>query len=414
MFLAVVSALVNEVPAAIHVELGNNFTGSSLFTDAFTVPPDSNGAIGPTRFVEFINGRFSVYDKTSGTKVLTLTDVSFWTNAGVNLDGLDLSDTRIIYDPLSSRWFASQVDLNRTNLFSNRFLLAVSTTSDPTGSWKAVAWQADPGGTFADFPRLCVDANGVYLTGNQFDAAGYFAGVLITSLPKAELLLPTPTAANRTCSGLLSSGDYGFSLEPVLNFNPVAASEPVLAVESDGTDFQYHSNLKFSSVSNSATANATFGAISNVVVPPYFVPFNPYQPDGQNSLYDGDLQIGSYCVQVGDDIYAVHGVEQNPSSPRAGLRWYRIGASDRQFRESGTISDPNLDFFYPSLAVNTNGFIVIGFNGCSTNTYISSYAIAGGTVNGQTVFGDRVLLKAGAANYELSVGGDNRWGGPKS
>jgi len=267
--------------------------------------------------------------------------------------------------------------LNRTNLLSNRFLLAVSTTSDPTGSWKAVAWQADPGGTFADFPRLGVDANGVYLTGNQFDAAGYFAGVLITSLPKADLLLPTPTAANRTCSGLLSSGDYGFSLEPVLNFNPVAASEPVLAVESDGTDFQYHSNLKFSSVSNSATANATFGAISNVVVPPYFVPFNPYQPDGQNSLDDGDLRIGSYCVQVGDDIYAVHGVEQNPSSPRAGLRWYRIGASDRQLRESGTISDPNLDLFYPSLAVNTNGFIVIGFNGCSTNTYISSYAIAG-------------------------------------
>ena len=251
-------------------------------------------------------------------------------------------------------------------------MLAISTTTDPTGSWKAIAWQADPGGTFADFPRLGVDANGVYLTGNQFDATGNFAGVLITSVPKADLLLTAPTATHRTCSGLLSALDYGFSLEPVLNFSPVTGSEPVLAVESDGTDFQYHSTLKCFAVSNSPSANAVLGTVSNVVVPPYFVPFNPAQPDGQNSLDDGDLRIGSYAVQIGDDIYAVHGVELNTSPPQAAIRWYRISASDRQLRESGTISDPHLDLFYPSLAVNTNGFIVIGFNGCSTNTYISA------------------------------------------
>lgn len=408
----ILPAMVIDLHAAIHLEIGNNFTGASLFTDAFTVPPDSNGAIGPAHFVEFVNGRFSVYAKTNGAKVQTMTDTVFWQNAGVNLDGLELSDPRIIYDPLSGRWFASQIDLNRTNLVANRFLLGISATADPTGVWQAVAWPADPGGTFADFPRLGVDANGVYLTGNQFDGSGNFAGVIITSLPKVDLLLTTPTAANRTTSGLITYGNHGFSLEPVLNFNPVAGNEPVLAAESDGTDFQYHTILKFFAVSNSATANAVFDAVSNVVVPPYFVPLNPPQPDGLVTLDDGDLRIGSYAVQVGDDIYAVHGVELNPgfADGRAALRWYRIGASDRQLRESGTISDTNLDLFYPSLAVNTKGFIVIGFNGCSTNTFVSSYAVAGRTINGQTVFGDRVLLKAGAGNYELSVGGDNRWG----
>jgi hypothetical protein len=80
--------------------------------------------------------------------------------------------------------------------------------------------------------------------------------------------------------------------------------------------------------------------------------------------------------------------------------------------ESGTISDTNLDLFYPSIAASTNGFVVIGFNGCSLNTFVSSYAVAGETINGTTVFGDKVLLKAGLGNYELSVGNppDNRWG----
>ena len=403
--------LAADANAAIHINIGINFTGSTLFNDVFTVPPDSNGAIGPSHFVEFINGRFSVYDKAAGNNVQSMTDKTFWTSAGVNLDGLEVSDPRIIYDPLSSRWFASQIDLNRTSLISNRFLLAVSATSDPTGAWKAVAWQADPGGTFTDFPRLGLDVNGVYLTGNQFDAAGYFAGVLFTSIPKADLLLETPTATNLTCSGLLPAQNYGFSLEPVLNFNPTNSAEPVLAVESDGTDFQYHFNLKLFSVSNSASAKAAFGSITSVAVPPYFVPLNPYQPDGQNSLDDGDLRIGSYVVQVGDNIYAVHGVEQilPEGSQRAALRWYRIGASDCQLRESGTISDTNLDLFYPSLAVNTDGFVVIGFNGCSTNTYVSSYAVAGRTINDHTYFSEKALLKAGSDNYEVNLGGV-RWG----
>jgi len=71
-------ALAMEMHAAIHITIGNNFTGSTLFTDAFTVPPDSNGAIGPAHFIEFINGRFSVYDKTNATRVQSMTDVAFW------------------------------------------------------------------------------------------------------------------------------------------------------------------------------------------------------------------------------------------------------------------------------------------------------------------------------------------------
>ena len=46
--------------SGVEIQLGQNFTGATLFTDASLVPPDSDGAIGPAHFVEFINGRYSV------------------------------------------------------------------------------------------------------------------------------------------------------------------------------------------------------------------------------------------------------------------------------------------------------------------------------------------------------------------
>ena len=89
----------------MNVLIGNNFTGASLFVDSSEVPPDSDGAVGPTNFVEFVNGRFSVYDKVTGTKVQSMTDLTFWGNAGVSLGSFSVSDPRIIFDPLCHRWF---------------------------------------------------------------------------------------------------------------------------------------------------------------------------------------------------------------------------------------------------------------------------------------------------------------------
>src|SRR5579872_3843200 len=92
-----------EARATISVQIGQNFRGATLSVDSFSIPPDSDGAIGPNHFVQLVNGRFSVYDKTTGAKVLTKSDIAFWTSAGIDLTGLDVSDPRVIYDKLSQR-----------------------------------------------------------------------------------------------------------------------------------------------------------------------------------------------------------------------------------------------------------------------------------------------------------------------
>src|SRR5258708_25074256 len=104
--------------AAVALSIGQSFSGISygtFNTNSSALPPDSDGEIGPDYYVEFINGMFVVYDKASGELVDLKTDVDFWANARVGIDvgnGVLVSDPRIIYDPASRRWFASQIDIN--------------------------------------------------------------------------------------------------------------------------------------------------------------------------------------------------------------------------------------------------------------------------------------------------------------
>ncbi len=47
------------------VQIGLNFIGSSYSTNSQALPPDGNGVIGPTRFMEFVNGAVAIYNRTN-------------------------------------------------------------------------------------------------------------------------------------------------------------------------------------------------------------------------------------------------------------------------------------------------------------------------------------------------------------
>src|SRR6266478_4186019 len=175
LLVSLCSALRGAAAPIPTMSIGQNFTSSTFFVNSQATPPDSNGAIGPRHFVEFINGSFAVYNKTNGQNVKRVTDLHFWSTAGVSLStDSAVTDPRIIYDPTVQRWFASMVDFDANapvdpSLESNDFLLGVSATSDPTGAWHGFLFQADPDtGYFADFPTLGVDSNAVYLSGDLY------------------------------------------------------------------------------------------------------------------------------------------------------------------------------------------------------------------------------------------------------
>jgi hypothetical protein len=392
------------------VKIGQNFTASTFGVDSPAIPPDANGAIGPKHFVEFINGRFAVFDKTNGQLVFGTSDIKFWTNAGVTITGTqDVTDPRTVYDPSSGRWFVSMVDENLASRrqVANRFLIAVSATSDPTAAWHGFAIPSSSLNYFADFPTLGIDSNGAYVSGDLFDRFQNPVGPIVVSIPKSSLLATPPSTAGFTSSGVLSYASRGDILQSAVTTGNATTPEVVLAVGDLGLDFQPHSTLILSDFQNSS-GSLTLSGRTVLTVPAYNLPINPRQPSGTDNLDDGDARISAFARRVGDVLYATHAVEVDS---RAAVRWYKIDAVSRSLLESGTISDPNLELFYPSIAANDAGVVVIGCNGTSESQFVSSYAVVGQPVNGQLTFGDLLLLKKGETNYnQQDDTGVGRWG----
>ncbi|MEP6664060.1 MAG: hypothetical protein ABJC04_10385 [Verrucomicrobiota bacterium] len=360
--------------------------------------------------MEFINGTVAIYNKTNGVSVQRKSNKKFWADAGLIIStDSEVSDPRVIYDPTVQRWFVVEVDFDSAatdpTLEANDFLLAVSVTSDPTGQWKGFLFQTDPDlGSFADFPTLGLDASAIYISGDMYQGEANPLGPGLVSIPKADLLLSIPTIENRTWHGVSDIVERGQIFQPAICFDG-SSSGNILATGDIGSDGEPHSNLVVSVVQNAASSNATLLSPFDINVSPYLVPydfemgfplFSASQPDGTVTLQANDARFSANVYAVGGVLYAVHNTEFNG---RIAIRWYRINATNHTVLESGTIADPELDLYFPSITANNNGVVVIGYNGSSAQTYISIFASVGETVNGVTTFGNRLLLKSGVVSY---------------
>src|SRR5476649_2402620 len=108
--------------------VGANFTTQTRADGDFEEPPDTMGAAGPNHFVSFANNGFCIYNK-DGSLVSRVSETSFWTSALGSNPG-NLSDPRILYDPVSQRWFTTMITTDQAT--NNKILLARSNTADPT------------------------------------------------------------------------------------------------------------------------------------------------------------------------------------------------------------------------------------------------------------------------------------------
>jgi hypothetical protein len=420
--------LAQFAQAQLTVNIGINYTSSTYGSDTGALPADANGAIGPHHFMEFINGTVGVYNRTNGALVHK-SDLKFWSDAKVILSqDAALSDPRVIYDAASQRWFASQVDLNASatdpTLQQNDFLIAVSATDNPNGKWQGFIFPADPDGNFADFPTLGVDADAVYIAGDFFHGETNPVGSGLVSIPKADLLSTTPTVDNLTWYGVVGYNVHGQVLQPAICVDGSSHGN-ILSVSDIGNDSDPHSNVVAFAVLNAGTANPSLSPVSFLNVDPFVVPYNdvlgaplltPTQSDGTSALQANDARFCGCVRAVKGVLYAVHNTELNG---KIAIQWYRIDATNRTLIESGTIVDPAMDLFFPSIAANAAGTVVICCNGCSSNTFISSYAYVGQTINGSTGFAAPVLLQSGVADYHgddeqladiLEIPPLSRWG----
>jgi hypothetical protein len=399
--------------------VGVNVDGTS--TDE--VPPVGNsGSVGPNDFVQFTIGQFTVFSK-AGAQEQQEPDSTFWSNAGISSTILadSLAEPRVIYDALTDRWFAAEITLKAT---SNQILLARSDSGDPTGSWTAVNYTATS--QFGNFPTLGVDANGVYIGTGNFSSSSAGAsptGSTMTAIPKADLLLATPTIANKKTVTQVASPSVpmGWSPQAVTNFDPNDTVASVIATHYDTFDLVSYWEI------NWATSPPTFGATTNRTIPHNALPGEARQPNGTQDISGGDDDRYTGAIyQVGDLIYAVHPISVNSSGvgTTAGanttdaVQLLVIRDSTNTVVATANYFNPNYDYTYASVAANQFGDIVIGLNrsggSSSSNGNLGAFAVHAriDPANPTTItFLDETQIAAGEADdYNLDGTGIEPWG----
>jgi hypothetical protein len=399
------------------VSIGQNFTG---YTSSNNNNPAPSGAASEDYVVEFNSEQFAVHSKVDGSVLQSMDTVGFWTQAGVSLyPNTCWAGPRVVYDPTVQRWFVAQALGNCVSDATAQLRLAVSASADPTGAWNGVTLPEKPGNSSSGLLTvfLGLDAHGLYLSSEVWPTNTSIAiptGTELWSLSKQELLAIPPIINNRTSFGQLLTTNYGYSLAPALAFDGSAGGN-VLGPDSAGVDaggnpVTNNSLVAFAIENALGPGPATLTPTQALLVLPYTEPINyAQQPDGSANLVDGDAEFASQVYRVGDVLLAAQGIQLGP---RVAVRWYRVNATNQRLLEVGTITDPNLDFYFPSIAANTNGTVVLAFNGSGSNTSVSCYAVAGQTVNGVTTFGNPLLLQAGAASYQNPPPGSpySNWG----
>jgi len=314
-------------------------------------PPDQGMCAGNGYVVEAVNDVLNVYSAATGASALpdnTATNIvsgfprnvnhtvdlnSFYGYAPAidrahgNVRGPFVTDPTCLYDAATQRFFVVVLTLETTpaGAFThvNHLDIAVSQTSNPTGSWNIYRVDVtndgtntggvNPGPYLGDYPHIGADANGFYVTTNAYPwCCNGFSGAQIYAFSKAQLaagavsvtmqhidtsgMVNAPSEAGATQPGFTlwpsqSPGTSQFQLanngtEYFLSSNAAdEAQKPVSGVAGTRTSNQ----LMVWTLSNTASLNTASPAasLSNriLTVGQYGVPPKQQQP-GSGTLAD--------------------------------------------------------------------------------------------------------------------------------
>jgi hypothetical protein len=174
-------------------------------------PPDQGLCVGNGFVMEAVNDVLNVYD-TSGNSLLGVVDLnSFFgyapaINRTTGAFGPEVTDPSCYFDRATQRWFLVILTLDRVG--TTRFLtgtnhldIAVSQTASPLGVFNIYRLPVQDDGTqgtpnhfcvggpcLGDYPHIGADANGFYVTTNEFNfAAPGFRGSQVYALSKRAL-----------------------------------------------------------------------------------------------------------------------------------------------------------------------------------------------------------------------------------
>jgi hypothetical protein len=212
-------------------------------------PPDMAIAASPQFVLQGVNKSFEVLDTHGRVQAGWPRDSQAFfriPNEPKNCDPASgnrpfVTDPRAFYDPVDKRFWAATLQLEGAvgrapdcPLLSAYFI-AVSQQADPRGVWNVYKFDMSAGtGNVADFTQLGMDRDGLYFSGNMFNAPG-------TAYEYAELFEANKRLMERGSTAFTASGFRSITVTGPGGTYLVDTVQPVLTLGSDA-DGEYFVN----------------------------------------------------------------------------------------------------------------------------------------------------------------------------
>jgi hypothetical protein len=439
-------------------------------------PPDQGLCAGNGFVVESVNDVLRIFD-SNGNPLTGVVDLNTFYGypAAINRSngkyGPSITDPSCYFDVDTQRWFHVVLTLDRVGTTSslsgtNHLDIAVSTTPSPLGSWIVYSIPVQDDGTqgtpnhhctggpcLGDYPHIGADANGFFITTNEFDLFGpFFEGAQIYALSKRDLA----SGAAAVNGVQINTGDPsipfpGFTVWPAIaaggaydlvNGGTENFLSSLAVFTNDGTSTQ----ILLWQVSNTSSLNSATPAVNltgkYINVPQYGVPPTSDQKAGDFPLGQC-LSDSSMVTPFGKGCWnyfftgggPFHNVEKHfdsndsrmqqvyyangklwsaldtaaavGGSTKAGIAYYVVNPDAGKLDLSGTVAVAGNNVTYPAIAVNNSGRGVMAF----TLTGADNYPTAAYTSMDARIGAGDIHVAAIGAGPDDGFSGYNPYGG---
>jgi len=439
-----------------------NFLGLGFSYPGFVIsgtPADTNGDVSPDHYIQIVNTMFAIFRK-DGTQLQAPRNVNSVFQGFSGGDGkcrdTNNGDPLVKYDWNANRWMISQFAFTSAGTGSQWQCVAISASSDPTGSWNRYAFgpMRLPDGTdlLPDYGKIGVWPDGYYMTANMFAGASLrFSGGRLIVFERPAMLAGTPA---RMVYFQQTNG-YGGALPGDQDGKyPPPQGTPGLFVSDDNTppgpqghgdELQYWKlHVDWQNPQNSTVTNNPGGCPTQFLpgpcpielpVPAFKLPCDDFNADPQGNcvpqfgstqplatLGDRLMYRLAYRRFPGDheSLLVQRSVDTGTNDP-TGIRWYELRAPAGStfkdadvpiiFQQGTHAPNDGMYRWMGSMAMDHVGNISLGFSTANSSTRNAMW-IAGRLVTdppGQLAQAEE-LVQQGLGSTQPPAGPGARWG----
>jgi len=374
-------------------------------------PPDTDGDVSESHFIQVVNSKYNVYDKL-GNKLLGPLNLStLWSQLPGPWQGTNDGDPIVLYDEEADRWIITQFCVFTQPKYE---LFAISETNDPLGAYHLYSFSFE---MMNDYPKIGVWIDGYYATYNMHNNG--FQGARITVVERDRMLVGDPAAQmiefHRSNQASLMPADIDGE-----NLPEQGSPCPIMDIDNSTlqvnfwefhTDWENPDNSTYSlgstiNVSSFSYLPDTYNGTGGFVTQPG----TDQRLDGLGGMIMNRLAYRRFADH--EAMVVTHSIRVNSGSGvmRAAVRWYefRNTPSGWALFQEGTYSPDNNHRWMGSAAINANGDIAIAYSVSNSVDIYPSIRYTGRRVNdplGEMTI-EEVEMKTGTSNQNHWRWGD--------